>query len=131
MDAFLAHRPTGIDARGLLVTDGAVRERLEAQGLEVAAATRLLLADARSWRDATRLIDASPAAGDGAWAPRPAGPAPAGYLTRARLLVGPDTVVVRDTGGREAWLHGPARGGVTRTATTGDALVLVDARAVP
>ena len=100
-------------------------------GLGVAAATRLLLADARSWRDATRLIDASPAAGDGAWAPRPAGPAPAGYLTRARLLVGPDTVVVRDTGGREAWLHGPARGGVTRTATTDDALVLVDARAVP
>ena len=94
--------------------------------LGVAAATGLLFVDARSWRVATALIDASPAAGDGAWAPRPAGPVPAGFLARARLLVGPDAVVVRDTDGREAWLPGPARGGVTRTATTDDALVLVD-----
>jgi len=38
MDAFLAHRPAGVDARVLLLTDGPVRDRLEAQGLPVAAA---------------------------------------------------------------------------------------------
>jgi glycosyltransferase involved in cell wall biosynthesis len=38
MDAFLAHRPPGVDARVLLLTDGPVRDRLQAQGLGVAAA---------------------------------------------------------------------------------------------
>lgn len=94
--------------------------------LGVAAATGLLLADARAWRAAVHLIHTSPAAGDAAWAPRPAGPVPAGFLSQARLLVRPDVVVVRDTDGREAWLPGPARGGVTRSAMTDDALVLVD-----
>jgi glycosyltransferase involved in cell wall biosynthesis len=37
LDTFLAHRPAGVDPRVLLLTDGAIRGRLEAQGLPVAA----------------------------------------------------------------------------------------------
>ena len=57
-------------------------------------------------------------------APVPAGPVPKGFRERCRLYVSPDWVVLVDAAGREAWMPGPASGGVTFASVTTEAVVL-------
>jgi hypothetical protein len=90
------------------------------------AAAGLIVTELHARRAAATLIRASPAAAEQAWAPRPAVEVPTGFLDRARLLLRPDAIVVRDAEGREAWLPGPAVGGVDRAVLTDEALLLVD-----
>ncbi len=62
-------------------------------------------------------------------ATKPLPPPPGTAVTAggATLHVSPDWLVLSDAAGREAWLPGPAYGGVTQAAVTTEAVVLDDA----
>lgn len=60
--------------------------------------------------------------------PVPSGPVPCGFLDNARLAVDGEMIVLRDRYGREAWMPGPAAGGLVRASWTAEALVLDDVR---
>jgi hypothetical protein len=87
---------------------------------QVLGAFLLLLDSRRLQQQARQVVDPQP------YRPKPARPVNRGLLVNGSLQLSPELVVVTDGNGRQAWLAGPAAGGVVSAVLAPDAVILRD-----